>query len=145
MSTAGGAPAQQALIRATLRDAAGSTGSDGDGDGLGFHAEAPEILPTDIIFGQELAKGNFGTVYKGRCRGEIVAIKELHEMDNEALGEFKTEVAIMSCALIDSDKLNSWFLIFSFPFVRLGCWFLFFLLFWASFRAIWVAPFFPLF
>lgn len=60
-----------------------------------FDAEAPEILPHDLTFGTELARGNFGTVFKGRCRGETVAIKELNDLDEEALAEFKSEVAIM--------------------------------------------------
>lgn len=89
--------AEPSLIRATLqvRDVYGSGEGDGDDPRRRIEAEAPEILPTDIIFGQQLAKGNFGTVYKGRCRGEIVAIKELHDMDDDALTEFKSEVAIM--------------------------------------------------
>eukprot|EP01125_Pyxidicula_operculata_P011861 TRINITY_DN387_c4_g1_i1.p1 TRINITY_DN387_c4_g1~~TRINITY_DN387_c4_g1_i1.p1 ORF type:complete len:547 (+),score=161.28 TRINITY_DN387_c4_g1_i1:95-1735(+) len=64
-----------------------------------WEAEAPEILPDQIKFGKKLAQGSFGTVYKGKCRGEIVAIKELTfetEIDEEILEEFRREVAIMS-------------------------------------------------
>lgn len=61
-----------------------------------WEAEAPEILPDEIKRGKKLAQGSFGVVYKGKCRGEIVAIKELScDIDDDVLEEFRREVAIM--------------------------------------------------
>ena len=66
-----------------------------------WEAEAPEILPDEIKRGKKLAQGSFGIVYKGKCRGEIVAIKELScDIDDDVLEEFRREVAIMRCVEI---------------------------------------------
>eukprot|EP01125_Pyxidicula_operculata_P006709 TRINITY_DN2307_c0_g1_i1.p1 TRINITY_DN2307_c0_g1~~TRINITY_DN2307_c0_g1_i1.p1 ORF type:complete len:552 (+),score=125.92 TRINITY_DN2307_c0_g1_i1:59-1714(+) len=61
-----------------------------------FEAEAPEIQADEIIRGEKLGVGTFGVVYKGQCRGEIVAIKELKESTVSNIEEFRKEVAIMS-------------------------------------------------
>jgi len=45
----------------------------------------------------EIARGNYGTVYKGRCRGYPVAIKVLHnqQLTQQKIEELKREVEIM--------------------------------------------------
>jgi serine/threonine protein kinase len=45
----------------------------------------------------EIARGNYGTVYKGRCRGFPVAIKVLHnqQLTQQKIEELKREVEIM--------------------------------------------------
>eukprot|EP01126_Amoeba_proteus_P040016 TRINITY_DN4246_c0_g1_i10.p1 TRINITY_DN4246_c0_g1~~TRINITY_DN4246_c0_g1_i10.p1 ORF type:complete len:519 (+),score=93.58 TRINITY_DN4246_c0_g1_i10:80-1636(+) len=75
------------VVRGTLRDSQDA-----------FDSEAPHILPHEIVKGQELAQGSFGTVYRGRCRGQEVAIKELNNdaLDGDNLEAFRKEVAIMS-------------------------------------------------
>lgn len=52
---------------------------------------------------EEIGKGNFGRVYKGNCRGKIVAVKQLFAKDLEikVLEEFKKEVAVLTYALIE--------------------------------------------
>jgi len=61
----------------------------------------PEIRPTQIQFDEEedfLGKGNYGTVYKARCRGHDVAVKIPHKqnLSPEELVAFKQEVELMS-------------------------------------------------
>eukprot|EP01127_Copromyxa_protea_P016364 TRINITY_DN4842_c0_g1_i1.p1 TRINITY_DN4842_c0_g1~~TRINITY_DN4842_c0_g1_i1.p1 ORF type:complete len:532 (-),score=87.99 TRINITY_DN4842_c0_g1_i1:68-1642(-) len=75
------------VIRGTLKDSHDA-----------FDSEAPRILPNEVTKGQELAQGSFGTVYRGWCRGQEVAIKELNaeSIDGDALEAFRKEVAIMS-------------------------------------------------
>jgi serine/threonine protein kinase len=49
----------------------------------------------------EIARGNYGTVYKGRCRGFPVAIKVLHnqQLTQQKIEELKREVEIMKYAI----------------------------------------------
>jgi len=55
------------------------------------------ISPSDIEKGNKLASGNYGTVYEGKCRGQPVAIKVLHNqgLTKEKIEELKREVDIM--------------------------------------------------
>jgi predicted Ser/Thr protein kinase len=59
------------------------------------------IKASELEFGSKIAEGKYGTVYKGKCRGQTVAIKLLHNqhLSEEKLEELKTEVEIMTCAL----------------------------------------------
>jgi hypothetical protein len=74
------------VVRGTLKDSNDA-----------FDSEAPRILPHEVSKGQELAQGSFGTVYRGWCRGQEVAIKELNAdtLDGDTLESFRKEVAIM--------------------------------------------------
>lgn len=56
------------------------------------------IKASELEFGQKIAEGKYGTVFKGKCRGENVAIKLLHNqhLSHEKLEELKTEVEIMT-------------------------------------------------
>ncbi|KAL6076869.1 putative serine/threonine-protein kinase drkA [Balamuthia mandrillaris] len=58
------------------------------------------IKSSELQLGEPVAKGTFGTVYKGICRGQLVAIKHLHKQDlvnsHEKVEELKKEVMIMS-------------------------------------------------
>ncbi len=58
------------------------------------------IKASELEFGSKIAEGKYGTVYKGKCRGQTVAIKLLHNqhLSEEKLEELKTEVEIMTCA-----------------------------------------------
>jgi serine/threonine protein kinase len=56
------------------------------------------IKASELSFDREIAQGNYGTVYKGRCRGFPVAIKLLHNqhLTEAKVEELKREVDIMS-------------------------------------------------
>jgi len=56
------------------------------------------IKASELEFGSKIAEGKYGTVYKGKCRGQTVAIKLLHNqhLSEEKLEELKTEVEIMT-------------------------------------------------
>eukprot|EP01120_Amphizonella_sp_Union-15-10_P007506 TRINITY_DN2538_c0_g1_i1.p1 TRINITY_DN2538_c0_g1~~TRINITY_DN2538_c0_g1_i1.p1 ORF type:complete len:499 (-),score=110.21 TRINITY_DN2538_c0_g1_i1:204-1700(-) len=58
----------------------------------------PEIHPSEIQRLNEIGRGSFGSVIRGKCRGKDVAIKVLHKpiTDEKTLTAFKKEVAIMS-------------------------------------------------
>ncbi len=56
------------------------------------------IKASELEFGPKIAEGKYGTVFKGKCRGQTVAIKLLHNqhLSEEKLEELKTEVEIMT-------------------------------------------------
>eukprot|EP01133_Synstelium_polycarpum_P012186 gene12186-14260_t len=61
----------------------------------------PEILPEEIEYDQKndfLGQGSFGSVYKGRCRGQEVAVKvpRKQKLNLYELTSFRHEVKIMS-------------------------------------------------
>jgi len=51
----------------------------------------------ELVMGKQIAKGSYGVVYKGNCRGVTVAIKVLHNQHLTAnkLEELQNEVDIM--------------------------------------------------
>jgi len=59
---------------------------------------APEIRFEEIEWGEKIGTGCFGNVYKGKCRGVGVAVKQLlkQELDARALEDFRKEVDIMA-------------------------------------------------
>ena len=61
--------------------------------------EAPDIDPSEIEYHKQndyLGQGSFGTVYKGRCRGKLVAVKVplKQHLDPKQMEEFRNEVLI---------------------------------------------------
>lgn len=63
--------------------------------------ETAIIEPGELVLQEKIGKGNFGVVWKGKCRGVDVAIKKLHaeSFDPNTLEEIKKEVALMTYAL----------------------------------------------
>jgi len=59
---------------------------------------APEIRSEEIEIGDKFGGGCFGSVYKGKCRGATVAIKQLHkqDLDSKILEDFRKEVDILT-------------------------------------------------
>lgn len=57
-----------------------------------------EIKSSEIKLGAKLGQGAFGAVYKGKLRGQEVAVKVLQKqkLDSDTLEAFRKEVAIMS-------------------------------------------------
>lgn len=59
----------------------------------------PLIQRNEIRLGQLVGKGQYGRVYRGICRGEAVAVKELDDISRieaKVLADFQREVVIMS-------------------------------------------------
>eukprot|EP01127_Copromyxa_protea_P012260 TRINITY_DN3175_c0_g1_i2.p1 TRINITY_DN3175_c0_g1~~TRINITY_DN3175_c0_g1_i2.p1 ORF type:complete len:683 (+),score=93.13 TRINITY_DN3175_c0_g1_i2:83-2131(+) len=58
----------------------------------------PAIQSSEISLGEKIGKGQYGSVYRGKCRGEHVAVKILYDVDSneEILDSFRKEVEIMS-------------------------------------------------
>jgi serine/threonine protein kinase len=56
----------------------------------------PEIKYEEVQLLEELGHGACGKVYKGMCRGKIVAIKELDGLSANNIENFKSEVIIMT-------------------------------------------------
>jgi len=63
-----------------------------------FHSGPPEIAPNEVERLSVLGDGSFGTVYRGRCRSQEVAIKVLHrqDLDEHTLKAFRKEVEVVS-------------------------------------------------
>ena len=59
-----------------------------------FPKNVPEIDPNEVERKELLGEGSFGLVYRGKCRGQEVAIKYLKESieDPKILEDFKREV-----------------------------------------------------
>lgn len=57
---------------------------------------APRIALNEMVKGDKIAEGMFGVVYKGTCRGQTVAIKELKKFNSSLKEEFLAEVEIMA-------------------------------------------------
>jgi hypothetical protein len=64
--------------------------------------ETAIIEPGELVLQEKIGKGNFGVVWKGKCRGVDVAIKKLHaeSFDPNTLEEIKKEVALMTYAVM---------------------------------------------
>jgi hypothetical protein len=76
--------------------------------------ETAIIEPGELFLQREIGKGNFGVVWKGKCRGVDVAIKKLHaeSFDPNTMEEIKKEVALMTYISINfSSSSNHNFLV----------------------------------
>ena len=70
---------------------------DGKRQGFGEGENHPEILPSELVMGDLLGKGSFSKVYKGKCRGQDVAVKIFNvQNDPDELENIRTEIAVMS-------------------------------------------------
>jgi len=58
----------------------------------------PDIGSSELKTLDKIGSGCFGTVFRGTCRGKVVAIKKLHQQDLEenVMEEFKKEIAILA-------------------------------------------------
>eukprot|EP01118_Nematostelium_gracile_P000928 TRINITY_DN1091_c0_g1_i1.p1 TRINITY_DN1091_c0_g1~~TRINITY_DN1091_c0_g1_i1.p1 ORF type:complete len:533 (-),score=127.27 TRINITY_DN1091_c0_g1_i1:144-1694(-) len=78
-----------------VRSATGKMVKRGD---LKSDDRTPEIRFEEIVWGEKIGGGCFGSVYKGTCRGVPVAIKKLlkQDLDPKMMEEFRKEVDIMT-------------------------------------------------
>lgn len=60
--------------------------------------KTPSIAPNEVEFEVSIGKGSFGEVFKGTCRGQVVAVKVLNKQNlpEKALREFEREVILIS-------------------------------------------------
>jgi len=65
---------------------------------LGKNQSTPEIGYDELEFIEQIGEGCYGEVWRGKCRGQEVAIKKLHKqlLDAKTLNDFRKEVEIMS-------------------------------------------------
>jgi serine/threonine protein kinase len=80
--------------------------SESDSPSFDLLASIPnDISPFELQYGQRIGKGQYGTVYLGKCRGIQVAIKKLNDvnLDEETLEDFRKEVNILRCGLFHAD------------------------------------------
>lgn len=57
----------------------------------------PEILPAEIELGEKLGEGSFSQVFKGKCRGQEVAVKIFNiQNDDGELDNIRKEIQVMS-------------------------------------------------
>ncbi|KAG1674454.1 hypothetical protein FOA52_003059 [Chlamydomonas sp. UWO 241] len=54
-----------------------------------------EVNPKELTLVQKIGSGEFGDVYKAKWHGSFVAAKLLKRSDEIALGDFRTEIAIL--------------------------------------------------
>ncbi len=59
-------------------------------------AEAQWVIPAeDVVSHEEIGRGSFGVVVRGTWRGDDVAIKNVTELSEEALSDFRREAVFM--------------------------------------------------
>jgi len=59
--------------------------------------EAPEVDNKEIKMLEEIGRGNFGKVFKGQCRGKIVAVKQLNsDLKGKQMEDFRKEVSVLT-------------------------------------------------
>ena len=80
-----------ALFAATA--AVGAVG--GGGTAVVLRLRRRGLRVDDIVFGEEIGSGAFGTVYRGYCRDREVAIKKITVPSAKALADFRAEADIL--------------------------------------------------
>jgi len=60
--------------------------------------KTPTIQPNEVTLEKSIGKGSFGEVFKGKCRGQTVAIKILdkQKLSDKQMREFEREVILIS-------------------------------------------------
>lgn len=94
-----------ALVGGVAFAAAGAAGVVASSSGETRKKAVPELKPgrklkkiksEKLKVKSELGEGSFGIVYKGKYKGETVAIKVLHDQSADALVEFRREVEFIA-------------------------------------------------